>query len=260
MKIQNLFKFKPTKDLAVVLINYALIVAMFYLSFQIITIKNVAGQFITFGVAGILLLGILVPALYNTIIMKRPFSALGIKKEKLMLSISLCLVFSIIQYFLTLGNLVLPDFNLFLPLACMAVTVGFFENIFFRGFAQLRFEESFGIIPGIVLSAVIYCFYHIGYGMAGSEFVMLFIIGLIYSTIFRLTSNVFILFPLLTPMGAMFTNIKEGLTIPFEAIIGFSMVISFAVIGLMFINRFYKKKNKLKINSAVKAKKAVFDL
>ena len=123
----------------------------------------------------------------------------------------------------------------------MAVTVGFFESIFFRGFAQLRIEDSFGIIPGIILSALIYCLYHVGYGMGGSEYMMLFIIGLIYSTIFRLTNNIFILFPLLTPMGALFTNIKEGLSIPFEAIIGFSMVIGFAVIGLVVINRAYKK-------------------
>jgi len=134
MKTQNLFKFRPTKDLAVVMANYVLIVAVFYLSFQVITIKNVAGQFITFGVVGILLLGILTPVFYNTLIMKRPLSALGIKKENLLLSIGLCLIFSVIQYFLTLGNLELPDFKSFLPLACMAVTVGLFENIFFQGF------------------------------------------------------------------------------------------------------------------------------
>jgi membrane protease YdiL (CAAX protease family) len=249
MKTQNLFKFKPTKDLAVVMINYVLIVAVFYLSFQVITIKNVAGQFITFGVVGILMLGILTPVLYNTLIMKRPLSALGIKREKLLLSIGLCLVFSVIQYFLTLSNLELPDFRSFLPLACMAVTVGLFENIFFRGFAQLRFEESFGIILGIILSAVIYCFYHVGYGMAGSEYVTLFIIGLIYSAIFRLTSNIFILFPLLTPMGAMFTNIKEGLSIPYEAIIGFSMVLFFAVMGLVTINNVYRKRQLKRYSS-----------
>ena len=255
MKTQNLFKFKPTKELAVVLLNYALIVAMFCLSFQVITIKNIAAQFITFGVIGILLLGILAPVLYNTQVMKRPLSALGIKKEKLLLSIGLCLVFSAIQYFLTLGKLELPDFKSFLPLACMAVTVGFFENIFFRGFAQLRIEECFGIIPGIILSALIYCFYHVGYGMVGSEYMTLFIIGLIYSTIFRLTSNVFILFPLLTPMGAIFTNIKDGLSIPFESIYGFSIVIFFAVIGLVVINKAYKKSH-LKILRPAETKTA----
>jgi hypothetical protein len=253
MKTQNLFKFKPTKELAVVLLNYALIVSMFYLSFQIITIKNIAAQFITFGVIGILLLGILAPVLYNTLVMKRPLSALGIKKENLLLSFALCVVFSAIQYFITLGKLELPDLGLLLPLVCMAVSVGFFENIFFRGFAQLRIEESFGIVPGIILSALIYCFYHVGYGMVGPEYLTLFIIGLIYSTIFRLTSNVFILFPLLTPMGALFTNIKDGLSIPFEAIFGFTIVIIFSVIGLVVVNKVYKI-SQLKIARPVKVK------
>lgn len=241
MNTQNLFRFQPRKELAAVLLNYALIVAVFYLSFQVITIKNVAAQFITFGVIGILLLGILAPALYNTLVMKRPLSAVGIKKDKLLLSIGLCVVFSAVQYFLTLNRLETPEFRAFLPLAFMAITVGFFESVFFRGFAQLRFEESFGMIPGIILSALIYCLYHVGYGMAGSEYVTLFIIGLIYSAIFRLTSSIFILFPLLTPMGAVFTNIKEGLSIPFEAIIGFSMVVFFAVIGLIVIHKAYMK-------------------
>ena len=241
MKPQDLFKFKPSRELFAVLANYVLITGVFYLSFQVITIKNVAAQFITFGVIGILLLGIFAPAIYNTLIMKRPLSAIGIKNDKLLLSIGLCIIFSVVQYFLTLSKLDLPDFKSLLPLAFMAVTVGLFESIFFRGFAQLRIEESFGIIPGIILSALIYCSYHVGYGMRGSEYITLFIIGIIYSTIFRLTNNIFILFPLLTPMGALFTNIKEGLSIPFEAIIGFSMVIGIAVIGLVVINRAYKK-------------------
>jgi hypothetical protein len=86
--MKNLFKFQPKKELLFVLFNYALVVAMFYLSFQIITIKHIAAQFITFGLAGILLLGILTPAIYNTLVMRRPFSAIGFKKEKLLTSIN----------------------------------------------------------------------------------------------------------------------------------------------------------------------------
>jgi len=244
MKPQDLFKFKPSKDLFAVLFDYALITGVFYLSFQVITIKNVAAQFITFGVIGILFLGIMAPALYSTRVMKRPLSAIGIKKDKLLLSIGLCIVFSVIQYFLTLNTLALPDFKTLFPLISMVIAVGFFENVFFRGFAQLRIEESFGIIPGIILSAIIYCLYHVGYGMAGSEYVTLLIIGLIYSAIFRLTSSIFILFPLLTPMGAIFTNIKEGLTMPFEASYGFSLVILFSIIGLVVIQRVYWKNQQ----------------
>lgn len=242
-KVHDLFRFKPTKELAVVLINYLLITSVFYLSFQVITIKNVAAQLITFGVVGIMLLGILAPALYNKFVMKRPLSAIGIKKDKLLLSICLSIVFSAIQYFLTLRTLDLPDFRSVFPLVYMVIAVGLFENIFFRGFAQLRLEESFGIIPGIILSAAIYCMYHVGYGMLNSEYLMLLVIGLIYSTIFRLTSNIFILFPLLTPMGAIFTNIKEGLTMPFETSYGFTLVIAVSIIGLIAIGKGKVRKN-----------------
>ncbi|HAN20520.1 MAG: hypothetical protein A2Y15_04205 [Clostridiales bacterium GWF2_36_10] len=244
MKQLKLFKFKPTKELWVVLLSWILVVSTFYLSFQVITLKRVAAQFITFGIIGITIFGILVPVAWNSIIMKRPLSSIGLKKDKLVISLGLCIVFSIIQYYITLRKLTLPGFNELVPLITMALAVGLYENIFYRGWVQLRIEECFGIIPGIVLSAVIYCFYHIGYGMNPNEMLILFIIGLIYSSIFRLTSSVFILYPLLTPTGALFTQIKDGLQIPFEATYGFINVIAMSLIGILLISRYSRKKNK----------------
>lgn len=82
---------------------------------------------------------------------------------------------------------------------------------------------------------------HVGYGMAANEFLLLFVIGLVYSTIFRMTCNIFILYPFLTPSGAIYTNIKDGLQMPFEATYGFIFVIAFSVVGLIYINRVSKK-------------------
>lgn len=246
MQKTNLFKFNPKKDLVFIVLNYLFLVATFYLSFQVITIKNTAGQFITFGIIGILFFGIILPVFYTTKVLKRTLANLGIKKEKLLLSIFLCIGFSIIQYYLTLASIELPKLRLLLPLICMAVTVGLFENIFFRGFVQLKLEESFGIIPAILLSSILYSFYHIGYGMQGAEFVMLLIVGIVYSILFRLTSNIFILFPFLTPMGSIFTNIKDRLTIPFESIIGFSMVIFMSIIVLIIFNKTSKNNSPIK--------------
>ena len=90
-------------------------------------------------------------------------------------------------------------------LATMVLAVGLYENIFYHGWVQMRMGEYFGVIPGIVLSAVIYSLYHIAYGMHIDEMLFLLVIGLVYSSIFRITSSVFILYPLLTPTGAMFT-------------------------------------------------------
>lgn len=115
-------------------------------------------------------------------------------------------------------------------------------------------EEYFGIIPGTILSAVIYCFYHIGYGMPSDEMLTLFIIGLIYSSIFRLTSNVLIFYPFLTPTGALFTQIKDGLVIPFEATYGFVDVIIMSIAGLYIINKLHKKRVAQKIQSTIEMK------
>ncbi|HSK68447.1 MAG TPA: type II CAAX endopeptidase family protein [Candidatus Limnocylindria bacterium] len=242
MKTRDLFKFKPSRELAAVLLHYLLITAVFYVSFQVVTVQRVAAQFLTFGVLGVMALGILAPAAYSTLALKRPMSAIGITKDRLLLSIGLGAAFAVAQYFMTLNKLALPGFRALFPLALMAVSVGFFENVFFRGFAQTRLEESFGIVPGIVLSALLYCFYHVGYGMAGAEYLTLFVVGLVYSAVFRLTGSIFILFPLLTPMGAMYTNIREGLALPFEAGYGFALVIAFSVIGLVVIRRIRMKQ------------------
>jgi membrane protease YdiL (CAAX protease family) len=243
MYMTKWFKFKPTKEILIVLASYIMVVSVFYFAFNIITFDNVAPSFIAFGVIGIALLGIAVPALWTVFIKKRPLSALGIKKDKLIISLVIGFLLCITQYFLTLKNLELPASKELIPLATMAVAVGLFENIFFRGWVQLRMEECFGIIPGILLSSVIYAVYHIGYGMGIEEMLTLFIVGLAYSTIFRLTSNIFILFPLLTPTGALFTQIKDGLRIPFEATLGFADVIVGCILILYFINKFGKRKN-----------------
>jgi len=235
------FRFKPTKELWIVLLSWVLVTSTLYLSFQVITLERVAAQFITFGIICIALFGIFVPVVWSAFVKKRPLSSLGIKKDKLAISILLCLVFAVIQYFMTLRTLTLPAFNALLPLVVMSLAVGLYENIFYRGWAQLRMEECFGIIPGIILSAVIYCFYHIGYGMAANEFLLLFVIGLVYSTIFRLTCNIFILYPFLTSSGGLYSNIEDGLQMPFEATYGFVLVIGLSVAGLIIINILSKK-------------------
>lgn len=245
MKISKWFKFKPAKEILVVLLSWIMVVSVFYIAFNAITTQRVALHFITFSIVGITMLGVAVPVAWNTLIMKRPLSDIGIKKDKLVLSIILGVVLSVIQYFLTINNLGVPGVKELIPLITMALAVGFYENIFYRGWVQLRMEECFGIIPGIILSAVIYCLYHIGYGMPLSELITLFIVGLVYSSIFRLTSNIFILFPFLTPTGALFTQIKDGLNIPFEATYGFLDVILLLVAVLVIVKKISKSKKAL---------------
>jgi hypothetical protein len=96
-----------------------------------------------------------------------------------------------------------------------------FEAIFFRGWLQLRFEEAFGLVPSLILGALCYSLYHVGYGMTWDEMLFLFGLGLVFAAFFRLTKNVAVLWPFYTPIGGLYTNLSEGLRMPFEATYGF---------------------------------------
>lgn len=139
-----------------------------------------------------------------------------------------------------MANITLPPAEEFVPLVTMALPVGLFEAIFFLGWVQMRFEKAFGILPGIVLGSAIYALYHVGYGMEPDDIAFLFIIGLIYASVFRLTKNLLIIWPFLTPMGGLFNNIKEGLILLFEATYGFVLVLGLMIgftICLIIYNR-----------------------
>lgn len=126
----------------------------------------------------------------------------------------------------------------------MLLAVGLFENIFFRGFVQLEMEKAFGIVPSLILVSILYALYHIGYGMAWGEMYTLFYVGLVYALVFRLTKNIFVLYPLLTPAGALYTNLKEGLELPFEATYGFVIVIVIAITLMITIHKVNIKSPK----------------
>jgi hypothetical protein len=80
-------------------------------------------------------------------------------------------------------------------------------------------------------AAVLYALYHVGYGMGTEEIAFLFGLGVVYAIAYRISNNVLVLWPLLTPMGSFFSQLDSGeLTgqLPWAAIAGFA-----DVIGLM---------------------------
>jgi membrane protease YdiL (CAAX protease family) len=85
----------------------------------------------------------------------------------------------------------------------------------------MRLEESFGLLPGLLLGSVLYAAYHIGYGMTLNEMAFLFFIGLMYGACFRLTRSIFILWPVFQPSGQLVTLIRDGLKLPLLASLGF---------------------------------------
>ena len=237
---------KPNKDLAAVVLSWFLVVGSLYTA-TVIVGSNVWGgmaYFILYAVVGALLFGVGVPLYWMAVVRKRPIADLGFTTRWLGVSLILQLVFAGFQFMGTLAKNQLPPFEELVPLIALALSIGFFEAVFWRGWVLLRLEESFGTIPAIVFSSALYAAYHIGYGMPASEMIFLFFIGLMFATVFRLTKNVFILWPIFQPMGQLVTLIKDGLTLPLLASLGFIEVLIVMLVLVWLAARYQKKHSK----------------
>jgi hypothetical protein len=222
-------RWQPDRDTLVALGSYVLVVAGLYVAFQILTTERVAANFITFGPVTLAALGVALPVLYTALGRRRPLSDLGLTLQGLLPSLVLSLLLGWDTYSNTLATLDIGWSRAQVPLIVMSLVVGLFEAVFFRGWLQLRFEEAFGLVPGLILGAACYSLYHVGYGMTGGEMLFLFGLGLVFGAVFRLTRSVFVLWPFYTPVGGLYTNVREGLTMPFEATYGFLLTLGLMV-------------------------------
>ncbi len=198
--------------------------------------------FLLYGVIGATVFGLGIPLYWTVVARQRPIADLGLTTRLLGVSIVLQLIFAALQFAPTLAQADLPAFAEFLPLIALSLAIGFFEAVFWRGWVQLRLEDAFGILPGILLGALVYALYHVGYGMPLSEIGFLFLIGVLYAVIFRLTKNVFILWPLLQPMGQLVTLVKDQLSLPVLATLGFVDVLALMALFVWLAHRYDRKR------------------
>jgi CAAX protease family protein len=209
------------RDLRVVGVLYAVVVALMYAAFQVFTTDRTLGLFLCF--AGALLVGVVGPIGYTCWRRGRPLSDLGLRFDNWRAAVGLGLVLAGVQFALTLYGVELPaDAVDWVPLAVMALMVGLFEAVFFRGFAQTRLVASLGPVPGTGAAAGLYALYHVGYGMGWQEMVFLFGLGVVYAVAYACVGSVLVLWPLLIPMGSFYSNLDSGgFDLPWASILGF---------------------------------------
>jgi membrane protease YdiL (CAAX protease family) len=236
-------KWQPTRDTLAALGSYILVVAALYLAFQVFTTAQVAANFITFGPITLAGLGVALPVFYTTLVRRRPLADLGLTTQQLAPSLLLGLLLGWDTYRNTLATLDVAWAPALVPLLALALTVGLFEAIFFRGWLQLRFEAAFGVVPGLLLAALCYSLYHIGYGMEGGELLFLFFLGLTFAVFFRLTKNVAVLWPFYTPVGGLYTNLGDGLALPFPATYGFAITLALMVAAIVAGAVLYRRQD-----------------
>ena len=219
---------------------YVACIALFYLAFQIFTVDNVPGLFISFG-AG-LLLGMAGPTVHVVIGHGGTLANLGLTRARLPETLILAVLLASVQAALTIPTVSFGTPTEWLPLLVMALVVGLFEAVFFRAYVIAILEPMFGIMPAVAASAGLYALYHVGYGMGGEEMVFLFGLGLVYAVAFALARNILVLWPLLTPVGGFFATVKAGdVSLPMEAILGFADVFGLMLLAVFLVTRWQRR-------------------
>ncbi|HET9020341.1 MAG TPA: CPBP family glutamic-type intramembrane protease [Ornithinibacter sp.] len=210
-------------DLLVVALLYVGVVAAFRLAFTGFTTDNVLGLFLSFATG--LLLGVVVPVVYQVWGRGRGLESLGIGAHRWRGTVAMGLVLAATQLVVTMVGYALPEPEDWVPLLGMSLVVGLFEAVFFRGFVQGRLEASLGPVPAVAGAAALYAVYHVGYGMGAADMWFLLGLGVLYAVIYRLTTNILIVWPLLTPVGAFFNNLEGGeIDLPWASLMGFADV------------------------------------
>jgi membrane protease YdiL (CAAX protease family) len=233
------------KDLLAEAAFYAIVVGLFSLAFRGFTTDNTLGMFLSFG--GGLVLGVAGPVIYTVWVRRRPLASLGITLKGWRGVVAPALLFAGVQFAITLWGYDLPRPVDWVPLLSMALTVGVFESIFFRGFIQGRLEAAFGTAPAVAGAAILYSLYHVGYGMGAEEMVFLLGLGIVYAVAFRLVNNVLVLWPLLTPLGSFFAQLESGELsgeLPWAAIMGFADVIGLMAAVIWLARRHERKLDR----------------
>jgi membrane protease YdiL (CAAX protease family) len=229
-------------DIAVIVVLYGAVVGGFRLAFTVFTVDNTLGLFLSFAAA--LLLGVVGPIVYSVLLRRRPLASLGIGIGDWRITGALALLFGGVQFAITLARTDYPAVETWLPLLVMALAVGIFESVFFRGFVQNRLEDSFGLVPAVAVAAGFYGLYHVGYGMGLDEIGFLLGLGVVYAVAFRLAGSILVLWPLLTPLGSFFSQLQAGdLVLPMEAILGFADVLGLMVAAIWLATRYERRRH-----------------
>lgn len=233
------------QDVVAVGVMYAGVVALFTLAFRVFTQDQVLGLFLSF--AGGMLLGVIGPVVYTVWYRRRSLADLGLTTQNTRQALALGVVLAAVQFALTLWGYDLPRPVDWVPLLVLALTVGLFEAVFFRGFVQTRLEAGFGPVVGVGGAALLYAAYHVGYGMGPGEMVFLFGLGVVYAVAYALVRNVLVLWPLLVPLGSFFNNLESGdIALPWASILGFADVLGLMAAVVWLAHR-HERRRKVEV-------------
>ncbi len=161
------------------------------------------------GLLVVPILALVIPVIWNSLVEHQELASLGITSRHWFPSVLLSVVASVLVLtpMLFASRLTL-DPERWLPMAA-AGAVSLFEPLFIFGWLQMRFEKDFGILPAILLAALGYALYHIGY--LPQSMAIQFYSAAVFAVAFRFTANLLVTWPLLWATTSAYSCIGSNI-------------------------------------------------
>ena len=155
--------------------------------------------------------GVAIPWGYTILVERNTSAALGLKRERWVLSLILSLVVAglFVPMIFFEGDLASVGWgNVAKASFVLTGAGGLFEVFLYYGFIHLRLEKAFGIIPAILLTSAIYVLWHVGTQLpleSDPLYAMwkLFWVGVMSQSLFSITRNLLVIWPLFHAVGVM---------------------------------------------------------
>ncbi len=155
--------------------------------------------------------GVAIPWGYALLVERSGLAGLGLVRKKWKLSLVLNLVLaglmSLVIVFEADWNAIHWE-NLAKSAVALVGAGGLFELFLYYGFIHLRLEKALGMIPAILLTALIYVTWHTGTQLPleadpAAALWKLFWVGVMYQSVFSLTRNLWVIWPFFHGVGVM---------------------------------------------------------
>jgi membrane protease YdiL (CAAX protease family) len=203
------FRWQPTRHTWVA-IGTGLLAFVFSASLLLFEPGSVPAQLIHNGLIYVVC-GAAIPWGYTVLAERETLAALGLKRERWVLSLIISLVaaglFTPMLFFE--GDLASVGWgNVAKAAFVLTGAGGLFELFLYYGFIHLRLEKAFGTIPAILLTSAIYVLWHTGTQLPLEPdplYAMwkLFWVGVMSQSLISLTRNLLVIWPLFHAVGVM---------------------------------------------------------
>jgi len=203
------FRWQPTRHTWVA-VGAGLLAFVFSASLLLFEPGSLPAQLIHNGLIYVVC-GAAIPWGYTVLVERETPAALGLKRERWVLSLILSLVVAglFVPMLFFEGDLASVGWgNVARASFVLTGAGGLFELFLYYGFIHLRLEKAFGTIPAILLTSAIYVLWHTGTQLPLEPDPLyavwkLFWVGVMSQSLFSMTRNLLVIWPLFHAVGVM---------------------------------------------------------